>query len=389
MATKTTPTLVEVAAARERIGDHVHVTPVYTSAALWRETGRRALLKAENLQRTGAFKIRGAINMLTMITPEERAVGVIAASAGNHGQAVAWAARQLGIRATIFIPQDAPIAKLEPTLAYGGDVVLGGLTFDDALANALQRVEETGATWVHPFEDERVIAGQGTIGIELAEQVPDVETVLIPVGGGGLAAGVSIALRELRPKVRLVGVQVRRDAYTIADGIAVKHPGELTMAILGRLLDDLVTVSEEEISKAITLLLERSKLLVEGAGAVGVAALLAGKAGGSGSVCAVLSGGNIDPTTLISVLRHGLTVAGRYLSIRTRLADRPGELIRLLKILADTRANVVSIEHHREGGNFELGQAGVDLTVITRNENHCVSLLAAIEASGFSTERLG
>ena len=375
-------------AARTRIAGHARVTPVYTSDALWRETGRHTLLKAENLQRTGAFKIRGAMNTLATLTPGERAAGVIAASAGNHGQAVAWAARELGIHATIFLPQDAPMAKVEPTLTYGGEAVLGGVNFDAALADARRRVAETGATFVHAFEDARVIAGQGTIGLELSAQAPDVETVLIPVGGGGLAAGISIALRALRPKVRLVGVQVRRDGHTIADGIAVKQPGELTMEILRRSLDDLVEVNDEQISEAITLLLERSKLLVEGAGAVGVAALLAGKAGGSGSVCAVLSGGNIDPTTLISVLRHGLTLAGRYLSMRTRLADRPGELIRLLKILADTRANIVSIEHRREGARLEVGDTVVDLTVLTRNEAHCATLIAAMETSGFLVERL-
>jgi threonine dehydratase len=388
LATKTTPTLADIEAARERIGDHARETPVYSSDTLWRETGRHTMLKAENLQRTGSFKVRGAVNTLATLSPEERVAGVIAASAGNHGQAVAWAARELDLHATIFMPQDAPMAKVEPTLTYGGEVVLGGAGFDEALADALRRHEETGATFVHAFEDERVIAGQGTIGLELAEQVPDVETVLIPVGGGGLAAGISIALRERRPNVRIVGVQVIRDGYTIADGIAVKQPGELTMGILGRLLDDLVEVNDEQISEAITLLLERSKLLVEGAGAVGVAALLAGQAGGSGSVCTVLSGGNIDPTTLISVLRHGLTLAGRYLVMRTRLADRPGELIRLLRILADMRANIVSIEHRREGVTLEVGDTGVDLTVVTRNEEHCLNLIAALEASSFPVERL-
>jgi threonine dehydratase len=388
LATKTTPTLADIEAARGRIGDHARVTPVYGSDTLWLETGRVAMLKAENLQRTGSFKVRGAVNKLATLSSEERAAGVIAASAGNHGQAVAWAARELGIHATIFMPQDAPMAKVEPTLTYGGEVVLGGAGFDDALADALRRHEETGATFVHAFEDEQVIAGQGTIGLELAEQVPDAETVLIPVGGGGLAAGIAIALRELRPKLRIVGVQVRRDGYTIADGIAVKHPGELTMAILDRLLDDLVEVTDEQISEAITLLLERSKLLVEGAGAVGVAALMAGKAGGSGPACCLLSGGNIDPTTLISVLRHGLTLAGRYLVMRTRLADRPGELIRLLEILATTRANIVQIEHHREGVTLEVGDTGVDLTVVTRNEEHCLRLIAALETNGFPVERL-
>ena len=388
MTTKTEPTLAELRAARERLAGHVSLTPIMTSETLERETGRRALLKAENLQRTGSFKIRGAVNCMATLTPEQRAAGVIAASAGNHGQAVAWAARELGMHATIFMPEDAPMAKVEPTLTYGGEAVLEGAGFDEALALALQRVEETGATFVHAFEDEHVIAGQGTIGLELAEQIEELGTVLIPVGGGGLASGIAIALRALRPDVRLVGVQVRRNGYTIADGIAVKKPGELTMEILGRLLDDLVTVDDNEISDAITLLLERSKLLVEGAGAVGVAALLSGKAGGSGPACAVVSGGNIDPTMLMSVLRHGMTVEGRYLAMRTRLFDRPGELIKVCQLVAGERGNIVQIEHRREGVHLEVGDVGLDLTVVMRNEEHCRGLIATLEQNGFPIERL-
>ncbi len=388
MTTKTTPTLADLQAARERLAGHVSLTPIMTSETLERETGRRALLKAENLQRTGSFKIRGAVNCMATLTPEQRAAGVIAASAGNHGQAVAWAARELGMHATIFMPEDAPMAKVEPTLTYGGEAVLEGAGFDEALALALERVEETGAAFVHAFEDEHVIAGQGTIGLELAEQVEELGTVLIPVGGGGLASGIAIALRALRPDVRLVGVEVRRDGYTIADGIAVKKPGELTMEILGRLLDDLVTVDDNEISDAITLLLERSKLLVEGAGAVGVAALLSGKAGGSGPACAVVSGGNIDPTMLMSVLRHGMTVEGRYLAMRTRLFDRPGELIKVCQLVAGERGNIVQIEHRREGVHLEVGDVGLDLTVVMRNEEHCRRLIATLEQNGFPIERL-
>ena len=388
MTTKTTPTIADIEAARERIGSHARVTPVYTSESIQRESGRTCVLKAENLQRTGSFKIRGAYNKLATLSDEERAAGVIAASAGNHGQAVAWAARQLGIRATIYMPAYAPMAKVDPTLTYGGEAVLTGEGFDDALSEALQRVEQTGATFIPAFEDEHVIAGQGTIGLELAEQVPDVETVLIPIGGGGLASGVAIALRELRPKIRLVGVEVRRDLHTIADGIAVKYPGELTMDILGRLLDEVVVVNDDEISDAITLLLERSKLLVEGAGAVGVAAVLAGKVAGSGSVCPVISGGNIDPTTLMSVLRHGMTVEGRYLAMRTRLRDRPGELIRVCELVASESANIVQIEHRREGVQLAVGDVGLDLTVVMRNEEHCLRLIAALEENGFPVERL-
>jgi threonine dehydratase len=388
LATSTAPTLTDIEAARERLEGHARITPVYGSATMSRQTGREVWLKAENLQRTGSFKIRGAVNTLSALSPEERAAGVVAASAGNHGQAVAWAARELGLHATIFMPQDAPMAKVEPTVGYGAEEVLIGAGFEEAVAAAMHRVEETGATFIHAFEDERVIAGQGTLGLELAEQLPDVGTVLIPVGGGGLASGVSIALRAKRPKVRLIGVEVRRGGYTIADGIAVKQPGALTMGILEETLDEIVEVNDEEISGAITLLLERTKLLVEGAGAVGVAALLSGKVGGNDSICAVLSGGNIDPTLLLSVLRHGLTVAGRYLVLRSRLADRPGELIRFLEVVADTRANIVAIEHRREGVALEVADTELELTVVTRNEQHCLRLIAALESHGYPVERL-
>ena len=281
------------------------------------------MLKAENLQRTGSFKIRGAYNKLATLSDDERAAGVIAASAGNHGQAVAWAARELGIRATIYMPQDAPMAKVDPTLTYGGEVVLTGEGFDDALAEALQRVEQTGATFIHAFEDEHVIAGQGTIGLELAEQVPDVETVLIPVGGGGLASGVAIALRELRPKIRLVGVEVRRDLHTIADGIAVKHPGELTMehprpAARRARRRERRRDQRRDHAPARALQAARRGCRRRGRGRASRR-----QGGRAGSVCPVISGGNIDPTTLISVLRHGMTVEGRYLAMRTRLATGP------------------------------------------------------------------
>ena len=242
---------------------------------------------------------------------------------------------------------------------------------------------------MHAFEDEQVIAGQGTIGLELADDLPGVETFLVPIGGGGLAAGIAIALRELRPGVRLVGVQAGKTAQgTIADGIAVKHPGELTMSILDELLDDIVHVEDEEISEAITLLLERTKLVVEGAGAASVAALITGKAGGSGEVCALLSGGNIDPTLLISVMRRGLTVAGRYLVVRTRIPDRPGALVELLQLVAAERGNVVSVEHRREGMGVHVAETGVELTVVTRNEDHCSDLCRALEARGYQLDRL-
>jgi threonine dehydratase len=384
------PTLADVEAARARIADLARVTPVYGSETLSRRTGRKVWLKAENLQRTGAFKIRGAVNKLATLGDAERAAGVVAASAGNHGQAVAWAARELGVRATVFMPEDAPMAKVDATRNYGAETELAGAGFDEALVEAMERARTTGATFVHAFEDEAVIAGQGTIGLELAEDVPDAQTFVLPVGGGGLAAGIAIALRTLRPGVRLVGVQAGKTGRgTIADGIAVKHPGELTMSILDELLDDLVHVEDEEISEAIILLLERAKLVVEGAGAASVAALITGRVGGEGDVCALLSGGNIDPTLLISVMRHGLTHAGRYLVLRTRITDRPGELVRLLELVAAERGNVVSVEHHREGMAVHVAETEVELTIVTRNGEHCEHICQVLDREGYPVERIG
>ena len=301
------PTLADIQEARQRLQGIAENTPIYLSETFSRRSGREVRLKAENLQRTGAFKIRGAVNKLSTLSPEERAAGVVAASAGNHGQAVAWAARELGLRARIFVPDTAPMAKVEACKNYGAETEMSGSFFEDALEAALAYVDESGGTFIHPYEDRLVVAGQGTIGLELAEQVPDLGTVLIPIGGGGLSVGIATALRAVRPDVRLIGVQAGLDGYTIADGIAVKIPSDFTMPLLEDLLDDMVAVSDEEISEAIVLLLERAKLVVEGAGAVGVAALLSGKAVVSGTAVPVLSGGNIDPTMLISVMRHGLT----------------------------------------------------------------------------------
>ncbi|MFL5964197.1 MAG: threonine ammonia-lyase [Gaiellaceae bacterium] len=390
MATKTAPTLTDIEAARGRVLGHARTTPVYGSDTLSRRAGRKVWLKAENLQRTGSFKVRGAVNKLSTLGDAERAAGVIAASAGNHGQAVAWAARELGIASTVFMPQDAPMAKVEATRHYGAHTVLAGAGFDDSLAAALANARETGATFVHAFEDEAVIAGQGTIGLELADELSEVETFVLPVGGGGLAAGIAIALRALRPGVRIVGVQAGKTGRgTIADGISVKHPGELTMSILDDLLDDMVHVDDEQISEAITLLLERAKLVVEGAGAASTAALLGGVAGGTGEVCVLLSGGNIDPTMLISVMRHGLTLAGRYLVFHTRIPDRPGALLDLLELIAAERGNIVSVEHHREGMAIDVVETEVSLTVITRDEAHCGQLTAALESRGYVVDRVG
>ena len=389
MATqRTAPTLADIQEARGRLLGIVEETPIYPSETFSRRCGRGVRLKAENLQRTGAFKIRGAVNRLAHLTLEERNAGVVAASAGNHGQAVAWAAREAGVSARIYVPLAAPMAKVEACRNYGATTEFAGDVFEDALAAALADVEETGATFIHPYEDQLVVAGQGTVGLELLEQAPEVDTVLIPIGGGGLALGIAIALRAMRPGVRLVGIRAGLHGYTIADGIAVKVPSEFTMPLLEGLLDDIVDVTDEEISEAIVLLLERAKLVVEGAGAVGVAALLAGKAGGSGLAVPILSGGNIDATMLISVMRHGLTAAGRYLVVRTHLSDRPGELIKLLSLVAEERGNVIAVDHHREGMDIPVSSTEVELTLVTRDEEHCRRLLGAMDERGYVVERL-
>ena len=397
LPTMAAPTLADIEAARDRLVGVARRTPVFPSETFTRLAGRPVQLKAENLQRTGAFKIRGAVNTIATLSPEERAAGVVAASAGNHGQAVAWAAREAGIAATVFMPRDSPMAKVDATKNYGASVELVGDTFDDSLAAALAQVESTGAPFVHAFEDERVIAGQGTVGLELAEQLPELGTLVIPIGGGGLAAGIAIALRALRPSVRLVGVQAEaicpfaggtEHRYTIAEGIAVKQPGTLTSAILRDLLDDVVTVTDDQISHAIVLLLERGKLVVEGAGAAPLAALLAGKVPGEDEACAVLSGGNIDATLLIQVVRHGLTHGGRFLVVRTRIPDRPGELIKLLQLVAELRANVVSVEHHREGMDLPIGQTEVELTLGMRDKAHCDELRETLIERGYPTQRM-
>jgi threonine dehydratase len=397
MATATGPTLAEIREARERLDGIARATPVISSETLGRLCGRPVWLKAENLQRTGSFKIRGAFNRISTLSETERAAGVVTASAGNHGQAVAWAAREAGVRATVFMPEDAPTAKMEATKSYGAEVVLTGSGFDDAAAAVQERVE-AGETLVHAFEDERVIAGQGTLGLELAEQVgPDVETLVVPVGGGGLAAGIALALAELRPGVRIVGVQAAACApftgseptgNTIADGIAVKQPGELTSALLADRLADVVTVTDAEIAGAILLVSERCKLTVEGAGAASVAALLAGKVEGDGAVCALLSGGNIDASMLIEVLRHGLTRAGRYLVVRTRVDDRPGNLARLVALVAEERVNVLGVDHHREGMDLPVTGTEIELTLAMRDEEHCAELLARLDEEGYPVERL-
>jgi threonine dehydratase len=394
MATATAPGLPEIERARERLDGVARVTPVFPSETLSRLAGRPVRLKAENLQRTGSFKIRGAYVKLSSLESERLAAGVVAASAGNHGQAVAWAARELGAPARIFMPQDSPMAKVDATRNYGAEVDLTGPAFEETLTDALVYAEETGAEFIHPYEDMYVMSGQGTIGLELAAQVAELETVVIPIGGGGLASGISLALRAVRPGLRLVGVQAAGtrpggSGYTIADGIAVKEPGELTMGILAETLDDIVTVDDEQIAEAIVLLVERTKLVVEGAGAASAAAILQGLVGGgSGPVLALLSGGNIDASLMVQVMRHGLALAGRYLVLRTRVLDRPGELAKLLDLLAAERVNVVEVEHQREAAGVPVGHTGVELTLLTRDPEHEEQLLGQLGGWGYPVERL-
>jgi threonine dehydratase len=392
------PTIEDVRQAQTRLSGVARVTPVFSSETFSRLAGRPVLLKAENLQRTGAFKIRGAYNTIAQLSTEERAAGVVTASAGNHGQAVAWAAREAGIPATILVPESAPMAKVDAARSYGARVELAGEGFDETAALARARADETGATFVHAFEDARVVAGQGTLGLELAEQLPEGPgTVVIPVGGGGLASGIAIALDAMRPELRIVGVQAAACAplagrvptgATIADGIAVKHPGELTTTILQDLLDEIVVVDDEEISEAIVLLLERAKLVAEGAGAAPVAAILAGRAGGEGPACAVIAGGNVDATTLNSVVRYGLTVSGRHLVVALLIPDRPGELARIVGLIASQRANVLAIQHHREGRNIGVLETEAELTLETRDEEHSQTLIRELADAGYTGRRL-
>jgi threonine dehydratase len=380
----------------------VRRTPVESSEHLSALTGRPILLKAEHLQRTGSFKIRGAYHRIARLDPAERAAGVVAASAGNHAQGVALAASLLGVKSTIFMPATAPFPKVAATRSYGADVVLGGGVFDDCLADAFAFAEETGARFVSPFDDPLVIAGQGTIGLELAEQAPQAGTVVVAVGGGGLISGVATALKALRPGIRIIGVEAEGAASmaaslkagetvtldridTMADGIAVKRVSDLTLAHVTALVDDIVTVSEEDLSRALLVLLERTKSVVEPAGAAPLAAALAGKlpADDGEAACLLLSGGNIDPTLLIRVIRHGLTAAGRYLILRVALHDRPGELHRLTGVLAGLGLNVVDIEHHRSGVHLAVDEVEVHMTLETRDPAHRAEVLETLRDAGY------
>ena len=363
--------------------------------------GRNIYIKAENLQLTGSFKLRGAYNKIRSLTSEEAARGVIACSAGNHAQGIAYSASMLGIRSTICMPAGAPLSKVESTKGYGAEVVLVPGVYDDAAREARRLAQEQGYTFAHPFDDPLVIAGQGTIGLEILEQLPQVEQVIVPIGGGGLISGIAVAIKTLKPSCRIIGVQAAKAASmylsqiegapveltsvaTIADGIAVKKPGELTFALCQRYVDEIITVSEGEIACAILQLIEGQKTVAEGAGAAAVAAALFGKVDtlGRPTVC-VVSGGNVDVTTLSRIVTRGLTKSGRIMELRTEISDNPGSLVHLLQIVADTGANVVNIDHARAVQSSDVGMCLVTLALETRDRDHIRQIRDAMFQAGY------
>jgi threonine dehydratase len=398
-------TAEDVARARAAIGDVARQTPVLPSATLSdRAGGANVLLKAESLQRTGSFKIRGALNKLAAVG-EGCSRGVVCGSAGNHAQALAFAARTRGVPCEVFMPSDASIGKAEAAEALGATVRLAGAAVEDCVAAAKERAAETGMVFVHPFDDPDVVAGQGTLGLELLEDVPGLAKVIVPIGGGGLVSGVAIAIKSARPGVQVVGVQAETVApflpslaagepleappgLTIADGIAVKRPGELTLGLVREWVDEVVVVAEDDLAEAIVMLLEKAKLVVEGAGAAGVAALLSGATGASaeGSTVVVLSGGNVDAGLLAVVARRHETLAGRRLVVFTRVPDRPGALATLLECVAGAGANIVDVSHLREGLDLHVRETGVQLVMETRGADHAQQVLAAIRRGGYEAQ---
>jgi threonine dehydratase len=394
----------DVERAARRIADVVRETPVLRAGEIARRVGAPVTLKAESLQRTGSFKLRGAANKISRLGDAELRAGVVAASAGNHAQAVAVAARQRRVEADLFIPVHAPLAKASAVRSYGGNVRLIEGSYDEAAKEAREFADREGKALIPPFDDPAVVAGAGTVGLEIARQAPRTRLVVVPLGGGGLISGVAISLKWLLPDVRVVGVQAEacapyldslarhrpigaRSANTICDGIAVKRPGELTLPLVERWVDDVVTVSDDQVAEAMVLLLERAKLVVEGAGAASVAALLSGKIdpSWSGEACAILSGGNVDASRLVECIRLGETVADRRLAFATVIPDRPGALAGLLRIVAEQDANVVDVMHVREGVDLHVGETAVRLVIQTKGAEHSERITEAIEAEGFVT----
>lgn len=396
------PTLADVTTARERIRGVAQITPLDYSATFSTLSHNNIYLKLENLQKTGSFKLRGAFNMVASLTEDERKRGVIAASAGNHAQGVAYAAKYHEAPCTIVMPETASLAKITATQRYGAEVVLSGRTYDDAYQHAMTLCEKYGYTYVHAFDDPRIIAGQGTLGLEILEQLPTLSAVIVPMGGGGLAAGVALALKSIRQDIKIYGVEAAQAACfrhsfdvgrleaidsvtTIADGIAVKRPGDLTYALAKQYVDDVITVEEEEISRSMVLLMERCKLVAEGAAATAIAAAIYNKIPDNlGDVAVVVSGGNVDVTLLSRIIEHGLTEAGRYLRMSVTLQDKPGALRDLLDIIARIGANVLTVQHHRLGASILFGHTEVELDLETRDKMHIDTLLDALRKSGYA-----
>lgn len=399
-------TLAKIEQARERIADSVRGSPCARSGTFSELTDNAVFLKLENLQRTGSYKERGALNRIRVLTPQERSRGLITASAGNHGQAVAYHATREGIRAEICMPLVTPLNKVMATRRFGGEVLLHGANYDEAYEEARRRSQEHGLTFVHPFDDETVIAGQGTVGLELLEQIPDLEVVVAAIGGGGLISGLGCSLKEQCPHMRLIGVQSARlpsmkvaveqkrpvtlpAATTLADGIAVRRAGELTLPMVEKYVDEIVTVEEEEIANAVLLLLEREKILAEGAGAAALAALLNGRISVMGKkVAVVISGGNMDVTLLSRIIERGLVKDGRLVRLRVHLPDYPGALHRLTAVLAERRANIVATSYDRAYFGVTFGDTAIDLTMETRGPEHVAELSGALEKAGYTFERI-
>jgi threonine dehydratase len=388
-------TLADIEAAEARLSGVIRELPIAGARWLDDRVGGRVHLITENLQRAGSFKIRGAYNRICLLTPDERARGVVAASAGNHAQGVALAAQLLDVRATVFMPEGATIPKVQATLAYGAQVRFAGSTIDEALAAAMAFGDETGAVLIHPFDHRDIVAGQGTLGLEILRKVPDVRTIVVCTGGGGLLAGIAMAVKSQRPDVRIVGVQAQEAAAypgslaagypvaldrmsTMADGIAVGRPGAVPFAIVRDLVDDIETVTEDQISRAVLLLLERAKLLVEPAGAAATAAVLAHPTSFEPPVAVVVSGGNVDSLLLMRIIRHGLAAAGRYLTVTVRVPDKPGSLARLLAEVKDLKANVLEVQHDRLEAGLGVDEVDIVVQMETRGRDHCDEVLNAL-----------
>ena len=393
-------TIQAIREAAAALAGVAHATPLDRSSTFSQMVGAPVYLKLENLQKTGSFKLRGAYNKIHLLSETEKKCGVIAASAGNHAQGVAYAASHAGIRSVIVMPETAPLSKVSATRGYGAEVMLAGTSYDEAFARAKQLEQQQGLTFVHAFNDPQVMAGQGTIGLEILRELPELATVVVPIGGGGLIAGVATAIKALAPQVRVVGVQAAGAdamarskqagvltptavASTIADGIAVKSPGDATFAVIQQLVDEIVTIDDEAIAAAILMLLERAKLMVEGAGAIGLAALLHGRIPVRGPVACLISGGNIDVNFIARIIERGLVKAGRRVIITTTVVDRPGALQRLLASIAACRGKVWYVHHDRIQHEVPLGQAKVQVSLETRDEEHTAEILSALQQEGY------